>query len=625
MEKKKQNFFQRRTVDHSTHSAVFWPNEIQANILTAVAMCISTSVLILCWLLNVIGFFETGKAINSVALFCSIEMLVPAILCFIFKGQKKWLKYVMMIAYVFALGHIDMVLSYNVTIIMVVPVVISCRYYSHYMTAQIAMLTVVAFLASTIFGSYYNLGSLDLNFYGAKWATDITIRAGETIKESLFRQGLVDPQTRMRTLLLLGFIPKWLNFSVISVVCLLIARRGYEMVINQAEISTKNAHIESELNLASDIQANMLPSIFPPFPDHKEFDIFALMNPAREVGGDFYDFFMVDDIHVAVVIGDVSGKGVPAALFMVTAKTLIKDHAQLGLNPEEVLTRVNKILCDGNDANLFVTGWIGILNIKTGVLKYANAGHNAPLLKNGNYPYQYLKSTPGFVLAGIDTYKYKQSEITLQKGSKLFLYTDGVTEATRNDDTLYGEERLLKYINTLAYASVEETIKGIRKDIDLFIEDAEQFDDITMLVLEYKNALEVGKEIFLDATDDNLQLALDFIEESLTEFSIEMQYATPIAIAIEEVYVNVAHYGYVGRSGKIKILCDMDGDDIVITVKDKGIPFNPLSKADPDINQSAEERKIGGLGIFMVKKIMDSVNYEYKDEMNILIMRKKVK
>ena len=251
------------------------------------------------------------------------------------------------------------------------------------------------------------------------------------------------------------------------------------------EVTAEKERIGAELNVATQIQADMLPRIFPAFPERQEFEVYATMNPAKEVGGDFYDFFLVDDDHLAVVIADVSGKGVPAALFMVIAKTLIKNHAQNRETPGEVFTQTNAQLCEGNDAGLFVTAWMGVLEISTGKFVYVNAGHNPPLLKRAGGQYEWLKSRPGFVLAGMEGIRYRENTLELMPGDTLYLYTDGVTEATSSAQELYGEERLQAALNEASELPVSQLLPRIKNCIDTFVGDAEQFDDITMLGLQY--------------------------------------------------------------------------------------------------------------------------------------------
>lgn len=260
-------------------------------------------------------------------------------------------------------------------------------------------------------------------------------------------------------------------------------------ISNLQDVTREKERINAELTLASDIQAHMLPCIFPPFPEHNEFDIYATMTPAKEVGGDFYDYYMLDGKRIAVVVADVSGKGVPAALFMVITKVLIKNHVQLGLEPEQVFEKVNNLLCEGNDADLFVTAWLGILDLETGVLTYVNAGHNPPLLKSAEDGFDYLRCKPALVLAGMEMTKYTQSQLQMKPGDSLFLYTDGVTEATNTKNELYGEERLKRFINAHAQDSVVDKLHGLKQDIDAFVGEAPQFDDITMLSLDLKHLL----------------------------------------------------------------------------------------------------------------------------------------
>jgi sigma-B regulation protein RsbU (phosphoserine phosphatase) len=250
-------------------------------------------------------------------------------------------------------------------------------------------------------------------------------------------------------------------------------------------VTADKERIATELNVATNIQASMLPHIFPPYPDRNEFDLFGSMEPAKEVGGDFYDFFLADEHTLAVVIADVSGKGVPAALFMVIAKTLIKNNAQMGKSPKEVFEEVNNILCENNEGGMFVTTFMGYLDVLTGDFEYVNAGHNPPCIKRAGGEWQYLPCRPGFVLAGMEDMMYKPQTITLGKNDMLYMYTDGVTEAVDQVEELYGETRLLDVLNKNKSASITEVVQTVRDDIKDFANGAEQADDITMLMLEY--------------------------------------------------------------------------------------------------------------------------------------------
>jgi sigma-B regulation protein RsbU (phosphoserine phosphatase) len=267
------------------------------------------------------------------------------------------------------------------------------------------------------------------------------------------------------------------------------ARELKSYISNLQRVTVEKERIGAELSVARKIQESMLPRVFPPFPNRDEFDIYASMRPAKEVGGDFYDFFFVDTDTLAVIVADVSGKGVPAALFMVVAKTLIKNNAQCGWkcagSPKEVFEKVNGILCDGNDTGMFVTAFMGYLDICTGKFRYVNAGHTPPILITGGKGAA-VSVKPGFVLAGLEYTRYTEGELAMRSGDRLFLYTDGITEAVNRQEALFGQARLVKAVNEYAELPPKEFTDAIKREIDIFAEGAEQADDITMLALQYK-------------------------------------------------------------------------------------------------------------------------------------------
>ncbi len=260
---------------------------------------------------------------------------------------------------------------------------------------------------------------------------------------------------------------------------------------NLTKITAEKQRISTELSLATKIQANMLPSIFPAFPERREFDIYASMEPAKEVGGDFYDFFLVDDDHLCMVIADVSGKGVPAALFMMASKIILANNAMLGKSPAQILTDTNTAICNNNHEEMFVTVWLGILEISTGKLTAANAGHEYPVIKS-NDEFELLKDKHGFVIGGMAGIKYKEYEFQMKPGSKLFLYTDGVTEASNAEQELFGTQRMLEALNSDTSADPKSILQQVHNAVNIFVKDAEQFDDLTMLCIEYKGGKHDG-------------------------------------------------------------------------------------------------------------------------------------
>lgn len=384
------------------------------------------------------------------------------------------------------------------------------------------------------------------------------------------------------------------------------------------------ARIDKELEYAKQIQLSALPSNFP---DTEDYGVYAQMIAAKEVGGDFYDFYTLDGNTVLFLAADVSGKGIPAAMFMMTAKTIIKDLAERGLSVDEIFTLANEKLCENNESGMFVTAWMGKIDLSTGVISFANAGHNPPVIVHADGRCEYLKSRTGFVLAGMEGMKYRANEMTLNKGDRIFLYTDGVTEATDKNEALYGEDRLLSYIEKNKELKAEALLSGLKEDIDLFAGEAPQFDDITMLIFDYKKKEGAAmKEKVFSARKDALSEVMSFTEECLESFDCPMKSSMAICVAVEEIFVNIASYAYGEGEGAATLSFGFDENERLMTlvVSDEGVPFNPLERAEPDITLSAADRDIGGLGIFITKKTMDTVSYKNENGKNILTMTKKI-
>ena len=259
-----------------------------------------------------------------------------------------------------------------------------------------------------------------------------------------------------------------------------------DYVDNLTKITAEKERISTEMTLATRIQEAMLPSTFPAFPDRTDFDIYASMDPAREVGGDFYDYFLIDGDHLCLEIADVSGKGVPAALFMMASKIILANNAMMNLSPAEIIGRTNAAICSNNREEMFVTVWLGILELSTGKLRAVNAGHEYPAVRKPDGCFELLKDRHGFVVGGFDDEVYEEYELTLEPGAKLFVYTDGVAEAMDRERNQFGTDRMLEALNKDPAASPEQLLKNVRASVDAFVKEAEQFDDLTMLCLEIR-------------------------------------------------------------------------------------------------------------------------------------------
>lgn len=379
-------------------------------------------------------------------------------------------------------------------------------------------------------------------------------------------------------------------------------------------IAEAESRIDRELEFARQIQRSALPSVSS-YSDRKDFDLYASMDAAKEVGGDFYDFWLVDSSRLAFLVADVSGKGIPGALFMMRAKTLIKNLAESGKNIDEVFTEANKQLCENNDAEMFVTAWMGLLDTETGVLQYVNAGHNPPLVRHKNGEFEYLRTRPNFILAGMSGTKYKKHEIALEKGDEIFVYTDGVTEATDTENKLFGEDRL-KNILSFPHETTEELCKIVSADIEKFVKGAEQSDDITMLCVKLKPT---ARQAELNVSPDkaSIKKVTDFVAETLEKWETPVKLANKAKIAVDEIYSNVVYYS---GATTAEIILTEKGERLEIRFEDNGKPYDPTTAKEPDITLSAEEREIGGLGIFMVKKMAAEIDYKYRNGKNVLVI-----
>ena len=398
-------------------------------------------------------------------------------------------------------------------------------------------------------------------------------------------------------------------------------------------ITAEKERVNTELALATKIQADMLPNIFPAYPERGEFNIYADMTPAKEVGGDFYDYFFTDTNHLAIVIADVSGKGIPAAMFMMMAKSMIQSQAITGHKPSQVLATVNDMICSNNRERMFVTVWLGVLDVTTGVLTAANAGHEKPIMYHPGGEFEVINDKHGFVIGGKKGMKYPDYELKMEPGSKLFIYTDGVPEATDKNNELFGIERTLDTLNSMKEGGPEDILLVIDRDEYKFVRSAEQFDDLTMLCIEYcgtdaadapKKKYLREKEITLDASIENIEEVTEFINRELRRLACPPVIQAQIDVAIDEVFGNIANYAYGSGDGEATVRIEVDEDEPSVTIifSDNGVPFDPLKVEEPDITLTSRERKVGGLGIFMVKNTMDEVDYKYKGGKNNLRIKK---
>ncbi|MBQ6178191.1 MAG: SpoIIE family protein phosphatase [Bacteroidales bacterium] len=388
-------------------------------------------------------------------------------------------------------------------------------------------------------------------------------------------------------------------------------------------LSENKEKMENELTIAKGIQMSMIPKTFPPFPERDDLDMSAVIVPAKEVGGDLYDYFIRNE-KLYFCIGDVSGKGVPAALVMAVTRSLFRSVANHENSARHIVEIINKSMLEMNDNNMFVTFFCGILNLENGHLDFCNAGHNNPVLISGIR--KKLEVIPNLPLGVLADFKFESQEIVLKDDDALFLYTDGLSEAENIDHKLFGEDRMMNVLSTRRDAAGH--LKAMAKEVSDFVGEAPRSDDLTMLFIHYINSEPGVLKRHLVIKNDISQISRleKFISGIAASKNLDEALATNINLALEEAVTNSVMYAYPeGTEGEIEIKARVDDNEIEFILSDNGIEFDPTARPEPDITASAELRPIGGLGIFLVKNIMDSVTYRREDGTNNLIMIKKLK
>ncbi len=396
-------------------------------------------------------------------------------------------------------------------------------------------------------------------------------------------------------------------------------------------VEAAKARMEEELTIGRRIQISLLPHKFPAFPDRNELDLFAILDPAKETAGDLYDFFMVDEHRLCFAIGDVSGKGVPAAIFMAMAKTMLKSRAASDPSPASIVTHVNDVLSSDNDSCMFVTLYLGILNLRDGTLVTTNAGHNPPLLKRHGGEFEWLKGQDGPIAGPIPGIAFKERKTQLAPGDELFFYTDGVTEADNGRRELFGNDQLKTVLDDSPGTSVVDRIRDVMQAVKTFAGEAQQADDITMLALRFNGPApcDTAAPEFRQTLPNQLT-AIPTLQTAFEHYVRKWKRAKPLIptlnMALDDVLSNVMQYAFPGDPAEhhIEVEGEVRDEWVVLTIKDDGIPFNPLTVDPPDLSRPHHEREIGGLGIYLVKSMFDGMYYHRTVSHNVLTIKKKL-
>ena len=394
-------------------------------------------------------------------------------------------------------------------------------------------------------------------------------------------------------------------------------------------INAEKGRIEGELQTARSIQMSMLPKTFPPYPDRDDIDIFAQLTPAKEVGGDLYDFFLRDE-KLFFCIGDVSGKGVPASLVMAVTRTLFRTVSAHESNPAKIVCTINDVMASNNESAMFVTLFLGVLDLPTGRLRYCNAGHCAPLLIGTGVGM--LNTIPNVPVGIMGGFRFENQEVIVNRDTSIFLYTDGLTEAEDIRQTLFDDERMMQTARSIYDQGDYQPatiVSQMTAAVKAFVGQAEQSDDLTLMAIQYKKEQEepirLQRSLTLPNDIEAVPQLNEFIDVIAEEIGLDMSLTMSLNLAIEEAVVNVMNYAYPqGVQGDVTIEAIADAEWLSFIISDSGTPFDPTAKEEADTTLSVEERPIGGLGIFLVRQLMDSINYERTGGKNILTVRKRL-
>ena len=625
MRKKKQ--VQQYTPEQEKYLKAYYDNEYDANRQMSFANAFAAVMLLIILIMYVTKLFELSDKIYPYILISFpidiFILLTPSFYALFFKKalRKPTYKYFVVFSFIFVSIILNLILPKHGILIWALCIVLSTHYYNPKI-CRVVFITVITWMLISMYGAMF-VGEYDPNLLGYGVIVDgkVTTVYGAENRYNMLHQMLLNGSNRYLKSLIYYYVPRAAIISLIFLVCNSLNVRTYKLLVSEIHVSSEQQKTKTELEVAKDIQLATLPI---EFATKKDVELQAELKAAKEVGGDFYDYYRLGDSHVAIVIGDVSGKGIPAAMFMMKTITCFKNYMSLSKTPAEILKLVNKTINIGNESKMFVTCFLAILDTKTGVLKYANAGHNPPIVGQKQH-YQYLKCNSGFLLGCFPDAYVKDEEITLNNGDTITLYTDGITEAMNNKKELYGEKRLLDFFNRRDYSTLLELHHSLKDDISQFVGDAEQSDDMTYLTLKFHGDEYYYEEKNFLANQDNMPQILDFLREFAEKEQFDRGFTNNLLIVGDEICSNIVKFAYEHDDGDIfiRLLYNINAKEFICTIIDKGVEFNPFDAETKPLEGDISNRPVGGLGILIVKQLMSESFYDRINGKNIINLKKK--
>ena len=615
----------------------YYNNEYDANRRITNALSFTAGILVIVWILYLIpGLFsitQNTRIVTCIALPIFILVLVsPQIWVRSPRGKKPGFKYFLLISLLLVFAMLNIIIPKHAIMGWAVAILVANHYYNPKVGRIVFIATLIVMMICIYLGMFFGeydpnllMGELDVKTDLIHTSYDTSLTFPDTPQGRLdYLRYLRDVtgHNRYITAVVYYYFPRSIVVIILHFVSNQLNKRTNRLMLKEISINSEQQKVSTELNVAKEIQLSSLPN---QFVTTEDVEIMAELKAAKEVGGDFYDYFNLDDEHVAVVIGDVSGKGIPAAMFMMKTITCFKNFVSASKAPSQILKEVNKTIYEGNTNQMFVTCFLAIINVKTGVMKFSNAGHNPPIVGQIRN-YRYLKCNPGFVLGGMPDAFVIDEEITLNNGDTLTLYTDGITEARNKEGAFYGEERLINFFNSKEFTCLVHLHHELKDDVALFTNGADQSDDMTYLTIKFHGDKYFYKEELFDGIKENIPVMLDFISEFAKEQNFDNSFKNNLLVVGDELISNIVKYGYPQKSGEvfIRLLYNSDKKIFIFTIIDSGIPFNQFDVNNSPISGDISNQKVGGLGILIVKNIMTEYAYDHLNNKNIITLRKKL-
>ena len=618
----------KRLENDSEYLKAYYDNEADANRQMSFANAAGAVLMLALWICYLSPlFYAHPKIMPWLNVFFPVSILIlltPLLYALKFKKflRKPKYKFFVVFSFIFVIAVLNIILPRNAIIGWALCIVLTNHYYNPKL-GRISFIAILGLMLICLYGSLF-VGEYDpimLGATGIEADGSVTEVFGIVNRYNLMHEALQNGKNYYLNALLLTYLPRAALCTIVFLVCNSLNVRTYKLLVDEINVNSYKEKTRTELEVAKDIQLATLPT---EFITNQDIEIQAELRAAKSVGGDFYDYFTLDKDHTALLIADVSGKGIPAAMFMMKVITCFKNVVSLDKTPAETLKEVNRIIVKGNDSAMFVTCFYCIINVKTGEVKFANAGHNKPIIGQKRH-YHYLNCQSGFILGAFNDINIVDESCKLENGDTITLYTDGITEARNESGEFFGEDRLIKTFNKKIYSCLVELHHTLKDDLSVFAGEEEQSDDITYITLKYHGDKYNFQEKTFIGIKDNLPAMLYHIQNFAKENKLELSFVTNLNVVADELLSNVIKYAYKDAADEIfiRLLYNIDKKEFSMTIIDKGQEFNPFLVNNGPLQGDVKDKKEGGLGILIVKTLMSEYAYDFINDKNIVTVKKR--